>query len=112
MISRNIKTKVLGKRLLPFYLFAFLPLKSVAQQVITGRIVTSANTPIAEAVISSPGCETVRSAEDGTFTLQGVKEGNPITVWHDGYFQRDVYVRNSKSKVNILMTEETRTRYN
>lgn len=112
MITKKIKTKVLGKRLLPFYLLTFLPLQAMAQQAITGRVITSSNMPIAEAVISSPGCETVRSAEDGSFTLQGVKEGNPITVWHDGYFQRQVYVRNSKTKVDILMTEESHTRYN
>ena len=109
---KNIKTMVLGKRLLPLYLLAGLPLQAVAQQVITGRVITSANTPVAEAIISSPGCETVRSAEDGTFTLQGVKEGNPITVWHDGYFQREVFVRDNNAEVNILMTEELRSRYN
>ena len=112
MIIRNMKTKVSGKRLLPFYLLTVLPLQSVAQQVITGRIITSANTPISEAIISSPGCETVRSAEDGTFKLQGVKEGSPITVWHDGYFQREVFVHGDKVEVNILMTEESRARYN
>lgn len=112
MITRNIKTKVLGKRFLPFCFLAFLPLQAMAQQAITGRVINAANMPVSEAIISSPGCEPVRTAEDGTFTLQGVKEGNPITVWHDGYFQREIYVRDQESKVNILMTEESRTRYN
>ena len=82
-------------------------------QKLSGYIVTSANEPIAEAIISSPGCETVRSAADGSFTIEGVKDGNSITVWHDGFFQRAIHVLdNNANGMRIYMIESDRSRYN
>ena len=82
-------------------------------QKLSGYIVTSANEPIAEAVISSPGCETVRSAADGSFTIEGIKEGNALTVWHDGFFQRSIYILdNSAKNLRVYMIESDRSRYN
>ena len=57
-------------------------------QQLKGHVYASDNEPVADAVITSPGCKTVRSAEDGTFVMEGVAKGNPLTVWHDGFFQR------------------------
>ena len=93
--------------------FTLSPLTSLAQ-TLRGHILTSANDPIAEAVISSPGCETVRSAADGSFVMEGVTAGNTLTVWHDGYFQRTIPVTSVTSlpTVKIYMVEESRTRYN
>ena len=44
-------------------------------QKLTGRVVNSANQPIADVVITSPGCTTTRSASDGTFAMDSVKAG-------------------------------------
>lgn len=80
-------------------------------QQLRGYVLSSANEPIADAVIGSPGCETVRSDSDGSFKIEGVKEGGVLTVWHEGYFQRSISVP-SVSSVRIYMIETDRTRYN
>lgn len=86
---------------------------STYAQKLSGRVLTSANEPLADAVISCPGCETVRSSADGTFAIDGIREGQPLTVWHDGFFQRVVYIRDvSDSNLHVYMIEEDRTRYN
>ena len=63
-------------------------------QKVSGYIYTSANQPIVDAVISSPGCESVRSADDGSFAIEGVKQGQTLNVWHDGYFRNCLGKRN------------------
>jgi TonB-linked SusC/RagA family outer membrane protein len=82
-------------------------------QKLSGRILSTTNEPVADAVISSPGCETVRSSADGSFTIEGVKTGNALNVWHDGFFQRTLYLRKSDvTNLEIYMVEEDKTRYN
>ncbi len=95
------------------FIICQLSFSSVAAQTLRGHILTSANEPVAEAVISSPGCETVRSGADGAFAIDGVKQGEALTVWCDGFFQQTVYVRDTgAADLRIFMMEEDRTRYN
>ena len=83
------------------------------QRSLKGRVVTSSGQPVAEAIISSPGCESVRTDKDGAFTLKGIGNDATVTVWRDGYFQRQMLVDGKQEKpVEILMIEESRTRYN
>ena len=50
---------------------------------------------------------------DGSFTIEGVKKGNALSVWHDGFYQRLVYVNDVQaSDLRIYMVEESSTRYN
>ena len=86
---------------------------SMHAQKLSGRVLSTTNEPVADAVISSPGCETVRSSADGSFTMEGVKAGNALNVWHDGFFQRTLYVRkNDATDLDVYMVEENKTRYN
>ncbi len=95
------------------FVISHLSMSSVAAQKLSGQILSSTNEPIAEAVISSPGCETVRSAADGSFTITGVKEGNALNIWHDGYFQRAVIIRDANANgLRVYMIETDRSRYN
>ena len=55
------------------------------QRSLKGRVVTSSGQPVAEAIISSPGCESVRTNKDGGFTLKGIGNDATVTVWRDGY---------------------------
>lgn len=90
-----------------------LSFSQAVAQTLTGRVLSSSNEPIADAVISSPGCEAVRSAADGSFSIEGLQAGSPLTVWHDGYFQRAIYVGDVNAKdYKVYMIEESRTRYN
>jgi TonB-linked SusC/RagA family outer membrane protein len=82
-------------------------------QKLSGHIISLTNEPVADAVISSPGCESVRSAADGSFTIEGIKEGNALNVWHDGYYQKAVYIRDAgTADLKVYLIEETHTRYN
>ena len=86
---------------------------STYAQKLSGTVTTSSGEPVAEAVITSPGCETVRSAADGSFTIEGVKDGHAINVWHDGFFQRTVYIHDhAATNLRIYMIETNRSRYN
>ena len=106
-MSNDIKKIILGLTL-PLAFSA-----TTYAQKLSGNILSSTNQPIADAIISSPGCETVRSAADGSFTIEGVKRGNALNVWHDGYFQRAVYVRDTNaSGLRLFMIEENKSRYN
>lgn len=86
---------------------------STYAQKLSGTVTTSSGEPVAEAVITSPGCETVRSDADGSFTIKGVKDGHAINVWHDGFFQRTVYIHDhAATNLRIYMIETNRSRYN
>ena len=86
---------------------------ALAQQKMTGRVVNSANEPISEVVITCPGCKTVRSSANGTFTLQNVKEGAVISFIREGYYTKTEYVKNvSSTGLNVYLIEEDNTRYN
>lgn len=84
-------------------------------QKVTGRVVNSANQPIADVVITCTGCETVRSADDGAFTIDGVKNGSVIVFNHEGFYTKTEYMRNASStdkSLSIHMIETSNTRYN
>lgn len=82
-------------------------------QQLKGHVFTTTQQPVADAVITSPGCKTVRSGEDGAFVIEGVAKGNPLTVWHDGFFQKVVYVSDpGNADFKVYMVEEDKSRYN
>ena len=86
---------------------------SIYAQRVSGYVYTSANQPIVDAVISCSGGESVRSAKDGSFTISGVKDGQTLSVWHDGYFRKVVYLLdNNASNLRVYLIEENRSRYN
>lgn len=82
-------------------------------QKVSGYVLSSANQPIVDAVISCPGCESVRSADNGSFTIDGVKEGQTLSVWHDGYFRKSIFLSdNQADNLRVYLIEENRSRYN
>ena len=109
-----MNTRIIKRQLISLsFIICPLSFSSVAAQTLTGRVVTSTNQPVVDAVISSPGCESVRSDSDGSFTIQGLHDGSALTVWHDGFFQRTIYVSDtSAGNLNVYLIEEGRTRYN
>lgn len=82
-------------------------------QTINGHVFTSTNQPVVDAIVTSPGCTAARTASDGSFTIEGVGKGGSIAVWHDGYYQRLVYVNDlDVADLRIFLVEEDKTRYN
>ena len=101
------------KKLMACFALVALTAASAKAQTLGGHVFTSTNQPIVDAIITSPGCAAARTANDGSFTIKGVKKGNPITVLHDGYYQRMIYISdNEATDLKIFMVEETKTRYN
>ena len=87
---------------------------SVYAQKLTGYIISSTNQPVADAVITCPGCQTSRSATDGSFSIDSVKAGSTLSVWHDGFFRQSYIVKSnvSQSGLKIYMIEDDKSRYN
>lgn len=82
-------------------------------QKVTGRVVNSANEPVADVVITCPGCKAVRSAADGTFTIDNVKAGSVVSFLHEGFYTKMEYMRNADvSGINVHLIETDKTRYN
>ncbi|MBR3530158.1 MAG: SusC/RagA family TonB-linked outer membrane protein [Bacteroidaceae bacterium] len=101
------------KKLLSIGIAAAFTLQAQAQQSISGRVLNSDNQPIADVVISCPGCSTVRTDADGRYLIEGVKEGSSISYWHDGYYTQQRYVKKPlKHDVNIFLVSTGKTRYN
>ncbi len=82
-------------------------------QKVTGRVVNSANEPVADVVITCPGSQAVRSAADGTFTIDNVKAGSVVSFLREGYYTKMEYMRNTDvSGLNIHLIETDKNRYN
>lgn len=94
-----------------------LPLAFVAgayAETVTGRVIGSANQPIPDVVITCSGCETVRTGADGSFKIDGVKNGATINLIREGYYPQAHIIHDAQSKtpVSIHMIETARSRYN
>lgn len=106
-MNNNIKKLVLGIAL------SVVCVGGAYAQKISGRIFSSTNQPVVDAIISSTGCESVRSATDGSFTIEGVKSGHAINVWHDGYYTQTIYVHKAVvDGLQVYLIETDKTRYN
>lgn len=85
---------------------------NVDAQSLSGRVLSSSNTPVADAVITSTGCTTVRTDKDGLFTMEGVKDGATIRVWHEGFFTLNKNIHYGSGELKIYLIEEGRAHYN
>jgi TonB-linked SusC/RagA family outer membrane protein len=98
------------------FLCLALPVMFVAvacAQQLSGHVYSSTGQPVVDAVISSPDCKAVRTGTDGMFTISGVTVGNSITVWHDGYFQKQVIIYDNEQKdLKVYLVENDKSRYN
>lgn len=100
------------KVILCLSLLLMMAINASAQQL-SGHVFTTTGQPIVDAFISSPGCATVRSGSDGSFTISGVTRGSQLNIGHDGYYTQTLYVYDANaSDLNIYMVEETMSRYN
>ena len=73
-----------------------LPLAFVASayaEKVSGRMIGSAYQPIPDVVITCSGCETVRTDADGSFTIDGVKNGSTLNLIREGYYPQAYIIR-------------------
>jgi len=81
-------------------------------QSLNGQVLSTDNQPIANAVITSPGCAAVRTDEGGNFAMEGIKDGATIRVWREGFFTLNKYISTTGDKLKLYMIEEDKPRYN
>lgn len=88
-------------------------LASAHSQSLTGYVLSSNRQPVADAVITCPGCETARTDSKGRFTINGVKEGSTIKIWHEGFFTLNEHIRNIGEKsLQLFLIEDDKSHYN
>lgn len=82
-------------------------------QNIKGKVLSSDNKPVADAVVSCPGMKSVRTDKEGSFTLSNVKDGAVISIWHEGYYTKAEYLKGVPSTgITVYLIENDKTRYN
>lgn len=109
----NDTTMKIRNKILVTLLAAGLSASAFAQQKVTGTVLNAQNKPIENAVITSAGCKTVRSAADGSFTIEGVKDNGTINVWSAGYFSQTQNIKGADvSNLKVLLIDSKLTRYN
>lgn len=95
-----------------------LPLALAASgfaQKLVGKVTDTANQPVKDVVITCSGCETVRTGDDGVFTLEGVKSGATVNFVREGFYPQAHILRSSTNDNRLLkihMVETDRSRYN
>lgn len=80
-------------------------------RTISGKILSSLNTPVKEAVISAQGSETVKSNDDGSFQIDAEAGVDHISIWAAGYYSVTENVR-GRSQVTIQLIPENQYKYN
>ena len=91
-----------------FLLVATVP---ATASVLKGHVLTSDKRPVADAVISCSGTESVRTGTDGAFVLDNKNEQGYISIWANGYFTQTVPLM-GRSVVEVYLIAEDKYKYN
>ncbi|MDR0989422.1 MAG: SusC/RagA family TonB-linked outer membrane protein [Prevotellaceae bacterium] len=78
---------------------------------VSGKILSSLNTPIQDAIVSAKGAENVTSDSDGSFQIELKAGVDHLSVWASGYYTVNEDV-DGRSNVIILMIPENQYKYN
>lgn len=79
-----------------------------------GRVTGIDGKPLADVVVSSPGCKVVQTEADGSFTFEGVKGDAAVTFKREGFYTRTEHVRTADltDQINVHLIPISVTRYN
>lgn len=83
---------------------------SIHAEEIRGRVLTTGNRPVAEAIVSVPTGGSVVTDEDGNFTLELKDEATILNVWAAGYYAVEQLL-NGRKELTIMLVSEGRSRY-
>jgi len=84
---------------------------SASAGTLKGKVLSSDKKPVTDAVVSFPGSRTVRTATDGSFSLENVNEDGRITVWADGFYSQSVALMGQMNVV-VYMISLDKFKYN
>ncbi|HET9569963.1 MAG TPA: SusC/RagA family TonB-linked outer membrane protein [Bacteroidales bacterium] len=84
---------------------------SVSAETLKGKVLSSDKKPVTDAVVSFPGAKNVRTATDGSFTLENVSPEGTITIWADGYYSQNVALM-GKLNINVYLIALDKYKYN
>jgi TonB-linked SusC/RagA family outer membrane protein len=99
-------------KLLLFFALCLWSLVAAAQQVVSGRVVSSeTGQPVPGVSVGIPGVATAITDDDGRFTLEGVAKGAAIQVRMSGYAYKEVVAGYADELTIRLHDESFKTMY-
>lgn len=84
---------------------------STTAQALRGVVYSSDGSPIADAVVSSSGIESVQTDREGVFCIDELDSDAIIRVWASGFFVQEVKVKGRK-EIRILLIRDDAYKYN
>ena len=77
-----------------------------------GRVTGIDGKPLADVVVSSPGCKVVQTEADGSFTFEGVKGDAAVTFKREGFYTKTEHVRTADltDQINVHLIPISVTR--
>lgn len=97
------------------YLSILLFLLSIAiygqDRTIKGKVLSPFNTPIEGAIIMAQDVDEIRTAEDGTFSIEVKQKNSQLSIWAPGYFPVSRTLPEQTEAV-IIMIPENQYKYN
>ena len=115
MIVLNKTYKSTVRTVIPFLAYSLVFVAADAQaQTLNGRVIGTDGTPVANVIVTSPGCKAVQTAEDGTFSFDGLKGDAAVTFKHEGFFKKVEHVKgaNLGNVLTVHLIPQNTTRYN
>lgn len=87
----------------------------VDAHTLTGKVIDLTNRPIQDVVITCSGAKTVRTAADGSYTIDGVDNGATVNFIREGYYPQSHLITNidgGKKQFTVHMVSTTLARHN
>lgn len=100
------------KKMRIFWMALLLAFSTVASAaVVRGKVQSTDQSPVADAVITLPGHESVRSSQDGSFELKEVEATGHLTVWATGFYVQTLPLK-GQTELQIQLIPEDKYKYN
>ena len=82
-----------------------------SNRTIRGKVLSSFNKPIKDAIIAAQGSDEIKTTEDGTFTLELKSDASSLSIWAPGYFPVNRVIKDN-TDLTIIMVSENQYKYN
>ena len=79
---------------------------------VSGVILNDLQEPVADAIVLAPGKAMVRTASDGSFTMENLSKWTVLRVQAKGFFHKEIRVQDNIENLSVLLIPEDRRFYN